>query len=44
MDAALASGILDKTAEKKVADYPGLSKADIKLVVSSMEVQHERGY
>ena len=35
MDAALASGILDKVPEKKGADYPGLSKADIKLVVNS---------
>ncbi|KAF8605449.1 hypothetical protein BDV93DRAFT_554817 [Ceratobasidium sp. AG-I] len=38
MDAALTSGIFDKVPEKKVSDYPGLSKADIKLVQTEMEL------
>ncbi|CAE6389462.1 hypothetical protein RSOLAG22IIIB_03182 [Rhizoctonia solani] len=38
MDAALTSGVLEKPAEKKVTDYSGLNKADVKLVQTEMEV------
>jgi hypothetical protein len=34
MDAALTSGILEKSSEKKAIEYIGLNKADVKLVVS----------
>lgn len=34
MDAALTSGVLDKSGEKKAIEYTGLNKADVKLVVS----------
>ncbi|ELU45410.1 hypothetical protein AG1IA_00550 [Rhizoctonia solani AG-1 IA] len=38
MDAALASGVLDKATEKKAIEYAGLNKADIKLLQTEMEV------
>ncbi|CAE6437058.1 unnamed protein product [Rhizoctonia solani] len=38
MDAALASGVLEKSAEKKATEYTGLNKADIKLVQTEMEI------
>ncbi|QRV73114.1 hypothetical protein RhiJN_01128 [Ceratobasidium sp. AG-Ba] len=38
MDAALTSGIFEKVAEKKPVDYPGLNKADVKLIQTEMEV------
>ncbi|CAE6450368.1 unnamed protein product [Rhizoctonia solani] len=38
MEAALTSGVLEKSAEKKAVEYAGLSKADIKLVQTEMEV------
>ncbi|KAH7343300.1 hypothetical protein B0J17DRAFT_641840 [Rhizoctonia solani] len=38
MDAALTSGVMEKSAEKKATEYVGLNKADIKLVQTEIEV------
>ncbi|KAG8717084.1 hypothetical protein FRC08_008213 [Ceratobasidium sp. 394] len=38
MDAALSSGIFDKIPEKKAPEYPGLNKADVKLIQTEMEI------
>ncbi|KAG9128508.1 hypothetical protein FRC07_005875 [Ceratobasidium sp. 392] len=38
MDAALTSGIFDKTADKKAIEYTGLNKADVKLVQTELEI------
>ncbi|KAJ1309148.1 hypothetical protein OPQ81_004821 [Rhizoctonia solani] len=38
MDAALTSGVLERSAEKKAIEYAGLNKADIKLVQTEMEI------
>ncbi|CAE6447505.1 unnamed protein product [Rhizoctonia solani] len=38
MDAALTSGVLEKSAEKKATEYTGLNKADVKLIQTEMEI------
>ncbi|KAG8734227.1 hypothetical protein FRC11_008128 [Ceratobasidium sp. 423] len=38
MDAALTSGVLEKSVEKKATEYTGLNKADVKLVQTEMEI------
>ncbi|KAG8728013.1 hypothetical protein FRC12_022095 [Ceratobasidium sp. 428] len=38
MDAALKSGIFNKVVDKKAIEYPGLNKADVKLIQTEMEI------